>query len=419
MAPRALRKIVSTIPLETIYSVGEGRTVAIGLDGCRDCRNAFAQWLHDGQQPDDRIVVAIAAGSSKPTTTTPTSDAAPSQNRTHRRSKSCDVRHILAPAGASEKAATAVVKNTVVVPGLPLDDFGDWDKKSRAVLLKLAEIGAQEKVRFEAIRLPSASTALSFARSLVDCCHSIDAHLLLLPAHDCSALLPFPALFPRSLSASSAAPSASSASSASASPVPLVSADARARRVASFCSLNAPCPVSMIGRLGVKDGKINGGESTPCSSKSFASEKVASLNCEERESCGSDAHESSSSNGDSSNGDGDFDAEFCSSSSSGSSASNSPSSSDDNSQSHSPQSQFPPKPTVQARSQGKRTSIHGFSLPRPGLGGSSGSKPPQVGQLVRQWVGGKAASRGESVFCTSRGFVFSVCRGKEGVASVG
>ncbi|CAI7851452.1 unnamed protein product, partial [Closterium sp. NIES-54] len=67
MARSALPKMAVSTPLNPIYSVGEGRTVVIGVDGCRECRNAFAQWLRDGQQPDDRIVAAIAGGSSRHT----------------------------------------------------------------------------------------------------------------------------------------------------------------------------------------------------------------------------------------------------------------------------------------------------------------------------------------------------------------
>ncbi|GJP45216.1 hypothetical protein CLOM_g4634 [Closterium sp. NIES-68] len=439
MSPSALRKLfaASTVPLGTIYSVGEGRTVVIGLDGCRDCRNAFAQWLRDGQQPDDRIVAAIAGGSRHNRSSSLTSlDAAPSsQSRTSKRGgDSGDVRQATkaaitssgnAMAAASGKA-TAVVKNTVVVPGLPLEaDFGDWDKKSRSTLLKLAAVGSQEKVRFEAIRLPSAGTALSFARSLVDCCHSVDAHLLLLPAHDCSALLPFLPSLPLS-SASSV--SALSASSASAAAIPFASADSRARRVASFCSVNAPCPVELIGRLSSGDASASGRESCGGSARdSTARKEIANFVTGAHERC-SDVQDCSSSNGSSSNEDADRDL-FSSSSSSGSrssdcSTSSSPSRGREDSlvaEALSIQSQSQATDIVQEQSQrnyrGKQTFVGSFFLIRAGSRSRTSSKRAQVRQLVRRWSGGGESKR-EATF-TSRGYTLSVFRGKDGVASVG
>ena len=38
------------------------------------------------------------------------------------------------------------MNNNVVVPDKPLSDFDDWDRKSRAVLTKLAAFGSEHKV---------------------------------------------------------------------------------------------------------------------------------------------------------------------------------------------------------------------------------------------------------------------------------
>ncbi|CAI5929497.1 unnamed protein product [Closterium sp. NIES-65] len=116
--------------------------------------------------------------------------------------------------------------------------------------------------RFEAVRLPSAGQGLSFARSLVDCCHSVEADLLLIPAHDCSALLPFlPSLPLSSASPISAFPPSSVSSASAATAKAFASADSRMRRVASFCSENAPCPVTLIGRVSSFQASASGRES--------------------------------------------------------------------------------------------------------------------------------------------------------------
>ena len=52
-------------PLETIYSVGEGRTVVVALDGCQACIDAFGEFIRDKQQQEDRIVALIDAGRVK------------------------------------------------------------------------------------------------------------------------------------------------------------------------------------------------------------------------------------------------------------------------------------------------------------------------------------------------------------------
>lgn len=175
--------------LETIYSVGEGRTVVIAIDGCKGCADVFEQFVKQKKLSDDRIIVLVEGPKKKQ-----------SQGRNPFQPPKKGNTGVSVSSGTSDgpKGAESSVQieglnpvprkrcpltNRVVVPNEPLTDFQMWDKKSLGLLTKVADRASHLKIRFEAIQILPAPHLFGFGEAVVEFCDSVDADLVVVGDH--------------------------------------------------------------------------------------------------------------------------------------------------------------------------------------------------------------------------------------------
>lgn len=176
------------VSLDTIYSVGEGRTVVVAVDGCGGCVAAFEEFLQTKQEPEDRVVAVVKGGRSKlpegkisgPLVLGAKALARVAQTAHKARSPP---RVTDATKDNASARKDCKLRNRVVVPGKPLSDFSDWDKAARGILAKLASSAEKYRTRFEAVRVAACRRPQHFAEEVMAVCVELDAHLLVIASH--------------------------------------------------------------------------------------------------------------------------------------------------------------------------------------------------------------------------------------------